>query len=308
MKNYQTLLKTEAPCLESPRIQYVSRKAKGVYANILLDYWFKRSFSELPFSERLLTLFLQEVIPERRIASIKYAPQEHTNPNPDKHGIRVDVEATDEDGTRFLVEMQREPQEFFYERALYNTSHCIIRQMEEGDDEYGFAPVYFIGVVDFPLHSDPDRVLYRYSLYEDTDREKMTDGVNYIFLELPNCGRALTPDASLLDNICYALHNMQFLEGRPAELRQEIFDLLFQSVEIATFAPEDKIKYDFNMTTERDIRNQIRYAEKKGIEKGMEKGMEEGVEKVAREMLKEQFPAETIARLTGLTEEQVRAL
>ena len=132
----------------------------------------------------------------------------------------------------------------------------------------------------------------------------MTDGVNYIFLELPNCGRALTPDASLLDNICYALHNMQFLEGRPAELRQEIFDLLFQSVEIATFAPEDKIKYDFNMTTERDIRNQIRYAEKKG----MEKGREEGVEKVAREMLKMGLKTQIITQATGLTEEQVRAL
>ena len=46
----------------------------------------------------------------------------------------------------------------------------------------------------------------------------------------------------------------------------------------------------------------------KGLEKGMEKGMEKGKEEVAREMLKEQFPAETIARLTGLTEEQVRAL
>ena len=308
MKHCQQPTTDEASCLESPRIQYVSRKAKGVYANILLDYWFKRSFSELPFSERLLTLFLQEVIPEHRIASIKYAPQEHTNPNPDKHGIRVDVEATDADGSRFLVEMQREPQDFFYERALYNASHCIIRQMDEGEDEYNFAPVYFIGVVDFPLHSDPDRVLYRYSIYEDTDREKMTDGVNYIFLELPNCGRALTPDASLLDNICYALHNMQFLEGRPAELRQEIFDLLFQSVEIATFAPEDKIKYDFNMTTERDIRNQIRYAEKKGMEKGIEQGEARRTIEIAREMLKEQFPAETIARLTGLTEEQVRAL
>ena len=298
--------------LESPRIQYVSHKAKGVYANILLDYWFKRSFSELPFSERLLMLFLQEVIPERRIASIKYAPQEHTNPNPDKHGIRVDVEATDQDGTRFLVEMQREPQDFFYERALYNASHCIIRQMDEGEDEYSFSPVYFIGIVDFPLHDDPDRVKYRYPLYEETDGEKMTDNVTYIFLELPNCGRALTPEATLLDNICFSLHNMQFLEERPAELRQEIFDLLFQSVEIATFAPEEKIKYDFNMTTERDIRNQIRYAEKKGLEKGIEKGMEKGMERqaveTARRMLAETFAPETVARLTGLTEEQVRAL
>ena len=233
--------------------------------------------------------FPQEVIPERRIASIKYAPQEHTNPNPDKHGIRVNVEATDEDGTRFLVEMQREPQDFFYERALYNASHCIIRQMDEGEDEYNFAPVYFIGVVDFPLHSDTDRV-------------------NYIFLELPNCGRALTPEATLLDNICYSLHNIQFLEERPAELRQEIFDLLFQSVEIATFAPEDKVKYDFNMTTERDIRNQIRYAEKKGMERGMEIGMAEGIEKVAREMLRMGLDVQVIIQATGLTKEQIATL
>ena len=58
------------------------------------------------------------------------------------------------------------------------------------------------------------------------------------------------------------------------------------------------------MTTERDIRNQIRYAEKKGMEKGMEKG----VEKVAREMLKDNVPIETIAKYSGLTEDQVRAL
>ncbi len=29
--------------LEEPRIKYISRKAKGVYANILLDDWFKRT-------------------------------------------------------------------------------------------------------------------------------------------------------------------------------------------------------------------------------------------------------------------------
>lgn len=178
MKHYLLPTDDEGPCLEEPRIKYISHKAKGVYANILLDEWFKRTFAELPFSERLLLLFLQEVIPERRIASIKYAPQEHTNPNPDKRGIRVDVEATDEDGTRFLVEMQREPQDFFYERALYNASHCVIRQMDQGEEEYNFAPVYFIGVVDFPLHKDPDRVLYRDSLHEDTDGERMTSSTS----------------------------------------------------------------------------------------------------------------------------------
>ena len=43
--------------------------------------------------------------------------------------------------------MQREPQDFFYERAVYNASHCIIRQMEIGEDGYDFPSVYFIGLV-----------------------------------------------------------------------------------------------------------------------------------------------------------------
>ena len=75
---------------------------------------------------------------------------------------------------------------------------------------------------------------------------------------------------------------------------------MFQSVEIATFAPEDKVKYDFNMTTERDVRNQIRYAEKKG--------MAEGIEKVAREMLRMGLDVQVIIQATGLTKEQIATL
>ena len=58
------------------------------------------------------------------------------------------------------------------------------------------------------------------------------------------------------------------------------------------------------MTTERDIRNQIRYAEKKGMEKGMEKEAEQ----IARRMLADKEPIEKIVKYSGLTEEQVRAL
>lgn len=225
-------LPDDAFCLEEPRIKYISRQAKGVYANILLDDWFKRTFEELPGSKRLLTLLLQELIPERRIVDIRYAPQEYTNPNPDKRGIRVDVEATDADGTRFLVEMQREPQ------------------------------------------------------------------------------------ATILDNFCFSLHNMQFLEERPAELRQEIFELLFETAEIATFTPEDKVKYEFDMTTERDIRNQIRFAEKQAAAKAAAKAEAKATErtrkedsiKTARLMLAKNYPISEIVDISGLTEEQVRGL
>ncbi len=97
---------------------------------------------------------------------------------------------------------------------------------------------------------------------------------------------------------------MQFLEERPEELRQEIFELLFDAANIATFAPEDKIKYEYAMTTERDIRNQIRYAEKKGIEQGKE---QKAIE-IARNLLALGVDVDTIVKSSGLTQEQVKAL
>ena len=56
----------------------------------------------------------------------------------------------------------------------------------------------------------------------------------------------------------------------------EIFELLFSSAEIAKFAPEEKIRYEYDMTTERDIRNQIAYGREEGREEGLAEGLEKG--------------------------------
>ena len=69
---------------------------------------------------------------------------------------------------------------------------------------------------------------------------------------------------------------MEHLTERPAELKQEIFRLLFDSAEITNFTPEEKAKYQQDMTTERDIRNYITYAREEGKEEGLAKGRAEG--------------------------------
>lgn len=45
---------------------------------------------------------------------------------------------------------------------------------------------------------------------------------------------------------------------------------MFESAEIATFTPQEKIKLEFDMRTERDLKNQIAYARKEGLEEGRE--------------------------------------
>ena len=96
-----------------------------------------------------------------------------------------------------------------------------------------------------------------------------------------------------LDNFCYALHNMENLPDRPAGLEAELFRLLFESAEISIFTPQERIKYEFDMTTERDIKNQIAYAE----EKGLEKGRREERARIIEELRKQGVPEEVIAQV-----------
>ena len=98
----------------------------GRYARILIDYWFKRSFGSERW-KRLMQLFLEEVIPERRIKELTFVSQEHLNGSPEKKGIRVDVECKDQDGARFIVEMQLAQQSHFYERAVFYESPAKLR-------------------------------------------------------------------------------------------------------------------------------------------------------------------------------------
>lgn len=247
------------------------------YADILLDDWFKRSFKEYGNAKRLMLLFLQALIPERKIASLTYAPEESTNQNPGGKDIRVDVECTDENGERFLVEVQRSEQHDFYDRAIFNSTFSIQRQLGEGSRRFGFPPVYFIGIMRFSLHPESDRYLYRYSVTEEETGELMTDDLHYIFLEVGKCrGDAGAP---LVERVGYALYNLPELQSKPEGYDEEIFDLLFSSADLNKFAPADKIKYQNDMTTERDIQNQIDFAMDKGLEKGREEGRKEGLER-----------------------------
>ena len=57
--------------------------------------------------------------------------------------------------------------------------------------------------------------------------------------------------------------------------------------------PQERIKYDFDMTTERDIKNQIAYAE----EKGRQEGRQEEHARIIEELRKQGVSEEVIAQV-----------
>ncbi len=253
----------------------------GRFADIRMDRWFKRSFGT-EANKRLLHLLLQELIPERTISELTLSPQEYVNPDDTDKDIRVDVAATDTSGQRFIVELQLARQEAFYERAIFNSSFAVQQQVKRGNLSYDFPPVYFIGIMDFSIHKGSDEVLYRYALRRKEDGELMSD------------------------------------RPAPAE-KNELLARLFDSAEIATFTAEERNKYLNDMTTQRDIINQIAYAKKEGLAEGLAKGHAAGVaegeakvaaekEAIARNLKTMKLSMEQISKATGLSPEIIAAL
>ena len=92
-------------------------------------------------------------------------------------------------------------------------------------------------------------------------------------------------------------------------MQAEIFELLFNSAEIAKFTPEEIVKYERDMTTERDIRNQIAFSREEGLAEGLEngraegkaEGLAEGKAEVAKALEHLGIDADIIRKATGLS-------
>lgn len=94
---------------------------------------------------------------------------------------------------------------------------------------------------------------------------------------------------------------------------------MFESADITKFTPEEKVKYEHDMTTERDRRNQLKKALEDGLKDGREKGLAEAraeaaVERealkkeIARNLIKKGFSDTDIAAIVPLSLEEIQDL
>ena len=79
---------------------------------------------------------------------------------------------------------------------------------------------------------------------------------------------------------------------------------MFECAEISNFTAEEKVKYEQDMTTERDRRNQLRFA----VDNAREEGRKEGAVEIAKALLANGVKMEVIAASTGLSKEEIKAL
>ena len=294
------------------------------YINPYTDFGFKKLFGT-ELNKDLLISFLNALFNDEKriIQDVQYLNAEQLG---DGYGDRravFDVYCMTEDGSRFIVEMQKAEQEYFKDRSIYYATAPIREQAPKGKWNYHLEGVYTIGVLNFvfPNNEYPaDSYIHEVKLKDTDDNHIFYDKLTFVYLEMPKFNKREDELVTMFDKWMFALRNLSRLLERPAALQERVFKRLFDQAEIAQFTPEERREYQESVKDYWDYYSTMKTAHKKGKAEGRAEGLAEGeakgraegraaaIKENARKMKEKKIPVEDIAEITGLSVEEIESL
>ena len=122
---------------------------KAKYINPFTDFGFKKIFGE-EASKPLLIDFLNALLPQaNKIIDLNFKNTEHLGQTEADRKAIFDIYCENENGEKFIVELQKAKQNFFKERTVYYSTFPIREQAEKGEWDYNLKAVYCVGILDF---------------------------------------------------------------------------------------------------------------------------------------------------------------
>ena len=286
---------------------------KEKYINPFTDYGFKRLFGEEPNKDLLLD-FLNELLKSEQgtITEITYLKSDKLGSSEDDRKAVFDLYCQNERGEKFIVELQKTKQRFFKDRTVYYSTFPIREQAQRGSDwTFELTAVYTIAILDFIFEEDrdePSKYRYDVKLTDIETCEVFYDKLTFIYLEMPKFQKAVSQLESRFEKWMYVIRNLNKLDRVPNELREGVFEKLFEVAEIARFSPREIQAYEDSLKTYRDLKNSLDTAFAEGVEEGIEQGIEQGIERVALNGIQRGLDNKLLIELTGLSEVQIEHL
>ena len=273
------------------------------YINPYTDFGFKKLFGT-ELNKDLLISFLNALFDGKQvITDVRYMNSEHLGIYSGERRAIFDVYCENEQGEKFIVEMQNVYQQFFKDRSVFYSTFPIREQALQGDWNFELKSVYTIGILNFIFPEDEyskDCLFHEVKLMDTEDKHVFFDKLTFMYIEMPKFNKTESELVTMLDKWLFVLRNLSRLMERPAALQERIFTRLFEQAEIAKFSPEDQRQYEDSIKAYRDINNAINTAKKEAKE-------EEKID-MANKMKLKGFSIDDIADITGLSPDEIAKL
>lgn len=299
------------------------------YVNPYTDFGFKLLFGTAMNKELLISFLNALLFKEETVKDVTYLNAEHLDTQEYDRRAVFDVYCENEKGEKFLVEMQRGEQQFFKDRSVYYATFPIREQSQRGKWDYELKAVYIIGILNFTFNdTDGDYFHHEVKLVDLYTHKVFYDKLTFIYLEMPKFNKKEDELESMFDKWLFVLRNLSSLFERPRALQNRVFDRLFEAAEIAKFNPKELGEYWESLKNFRDwysvMSTQLKKGHEEGLKEGLEKGLQEGLEKGlqeglekgrkeeclknARNMKQTGIACDVIARVTGLSVQEIMSL
>ena len=300
-----------------------------------IDYVFKRIFGHVG-NERitadLLSNILQEKIEDINLDCNTFINKDITD---DKVGI-LDVKVKFSGGVTCDLEMQVVENSNIYKRILYYWSKLYAQNIKQGKDYHELERCIVVLIADFELDDlkEIPQYITRWKIKEEKyGKHVLTDLLEICIIELPKMQKysensdldmwvkfikkpevinvenketneAVKEAKKVLEEISNDEHEREL-----AELRQKY---IMDQKAIQDFGIEKGLKEGLEQGIRQGMKQGMEQGIKQGIEQGIEQGIKQGIEQekteLIKKMLKENIDIQTISKITGLTEEEIKNL
>jgi len=287
------------------------------YIDPTTDFGFKKLFGE-EANKDIIMSFIQDVLElEKPLSEITFLDKEQLPESSEERIGVYDIFCKNEDGSYFIVEMQKNKIDFMKDRMVYYSTFPIVAQAKRGRIpveingkrreipwDYELSPIYCIAILDFAFNEEDAACVKRNSIRDDKPPYNLFyDKLRYITIELPLFDER-KPECSLdkhLNKWLYFLKELPNFEEMPEIFKGDIiFEKTFEVAEIAKFTKEERRYYEQSLKRSRDSYAIIKYAKKEV--------KEERTIEIARSMLQKKMDISLISELTGLSEEEIAKL
>lgn len=312
------------------------RQSEERYISLLTDFGFKRIFGTDPNKELLINFLNSLFNGEEVIKDVKYLNSENVGDVYTERKAIFDVYCENEQGEKFIVEMQNAYQTYFKDRSLFYSTFPIREQAPKASDwNFCLKKVYVVALLNFKMSDeafDSSDTIHTIALMDTKTNKVFNAKLMFKYVEVGRFDKTDEELISLSDKWMYVLKNLSYLDNRPPSLREKIFTKLFDAAAIARFSPTELREYEDSLKAYRDIKNSLDTAKEEGRAEGREEGRAEGREEgraegreegraegreegraegiamVAKMMYAKGMDVDVIASMTGLSTDEVENL
>ncbi len=297
------------------------------------DFAFKKIFGTQKHKE-ILIHFLNDMIEFKDNAVIENVEFLKTIQDPEiafaKQSI-VDILCLDQEGRKYIVEMQVANSEAFVKRAQYYASRAYSSQMAQGEAYHNLKEIIFLAITNFVMFEDKLEYKSDHVILDKKTYAHDLKDFYFCFLELPKFKKKFNELTTIVEKWAYFFK----FASRTAESelntiigKDPVIGKAYEALNQYAWTPDDLDVYEQAVKRERDalsIINQKKAEGKaeglaEGLTKGKAEGLAEGIEKgkaegakqasiqFAQNMLIQGMSPEQIQNMTGLSPQEIADL